>query len=154
VDDETQSELVHERTSLASRGCGVIGCLLLIGVLVAVVAGAYLAGNALEPLADRFLWSPADVVDVYLAAYDEGNTERARSFLCASAAKDSALDPGASFETSSSSAFVDDRFPYPRDNGRLAIYYAVRVPGFSTPRRAQALLEREEGGWRICQFTK
>jgi hypothetical protein len=82
MDDETRVESGTGRTSLVSRGCGLIGCVLLIVLVVGVVAGAYFAGNALEPLADRFLWTPADLVRVYLAAYEEGNKERARSFLC------------------------------------------------------------------------
>lgn len=157
MDEDARTEDLEapaQRTSLASRGCGLIGCLLLIGLLVALIAGVALAGNALEPLADRFLWTPSDVVRVYLAAYDEGNTERARKFMCSDLAGSPALNPGMPLDTTSSSAFVDDEFPYPRGNGRVAIYYGVNVPGFSNPRRAQALLEREDAGWRICALTK
>jgi hypothetical protein len=45
-------------------------------------------------------------------------------------------------------AGVEDEFPYPRPGGRLAIYYWVHS-GLGE-RRAQALLEREDDGWRIC----
>jgi hypothetical protein len=128
----------------------LIGCVLIIGALLAVVAGALYLGNALEPLADRYLWAPSDVVRVYLAAYDEGNLERAKSFTCSGTRQ--ALDPGAPFGATNPSAYVDDTFPYPRPNGQVSIYYAARIPGFSQPKRAQALLQREDGGWRICSF--
>jgi hypothetical protein len=143
---------VSERSSLRQRGCGLIGCLIIIVALVGVVVGAWALGNTLEPLADRFLWSPADVVREYLAAYDEDDTARARRFVCSNVA--TVLDPGAPVNADSFSAYVDDTFPYPRDNGQLAIYYAIRVPGFSSPRRAQALLRREDAGWRICSFVQ
>ena len=38
--------------------------------------------QALEPLADRYLWAPHDVVREYLAAYQEGDFDRARRFVC------------------------------------------------------------------------
>ena len=137
-------------SSLLSRGCAYIGCLVLIGLVVLAGAGVYFGGQALEPLADRYLWTPSDLVRVYLAAYDEGNLERARKFTCSG----TVLDPGEPFGTTSSSAFVDDTFPYPRPNGQIAIYYAVRVPGFSIPKRAQALVQREDEGWRICSLRQ
>lgn len=153
--DESVEEQDQQRgTGLAARGCGWIGCLLVIAIVIALGAGIYVLGNKLEPLADRYLWTPADLVKVYLAAYDEGDTARARSFLCSAVKGGQALDPGAPFGVTSSSAFVEDQFPYPRDNGQIAIYYAVRIPGFSTPRRAQALLVREDAGWRICSFRQ
>jgi hypothetical protein len=134
-----------------SRGCGVIGCLLIVVVLAGLLVGALALGNALEPLADRFLWSPADVVREYLAAYEKNDTARAHKFVCDGVA--GAPNPGEPVGTDGTSAFVDDSFPYPRDNGRLAIYYAVNVPGFSNPKKAQALLHREDAGWRICAFV-
>jgi hypothetical protein len=154
-DEQAASELTPG-TSLRARGCGWIGCLLLIGLVVAVVAGVYFAGRALEPIADRFLWAPSDVVREYLAAYEARDTDRARHFLCSDTASQGVLDPGAAVgaPSTSTSAFVDDTFPYPRANGQVAIYYAVNVPGFANPKRAQALLEREDVGWRICAFTK
>src|SRR3954452_15522375 len=143
--------MAEEGSSVRARGCGIIGCLLIIAVLVGLVGGAYVLGNKLEPLADRFLWTPADLVREYLAAYDEHDVGRAQQFVCSDVAKP--LDPGAPVNATSLSAYVDDTFPYPRDNGRIAIYYALRIPGFSSPRRAQALLEREDAGWRICAFV-
>jgi hypothetical protein len=142
---------VEQGSSLRARGCGVIGCLLMIVVLVGLVGGAYVLGNKLEPLADRFLWTPADLVREYLAAYDDHDLARAQRFVCSGVGKP--LDPGAPVNADSFTAYVDDTFPYPRDNGRVAIYYAIRIPGFSSPRRAQALLEREDAGWRICAFV-
>ena len=136
-------------TSRGSRGCGVIGCLLVIGIFVALGAGALAMGNALEPLADRFLWAPHDVVREYIAAYDNDDLERARRFLCSDVRAGRPLDPGAPFGASASNAFVEDELPYPRPGGQLAIYY--RVDRFGP--RAQALLEREDDGWRICAFT-
>ena len=151
--DEKQYEEPAPRSGLLARGCGWIGCLLLIGLLVAIGAGVYFGGKALEPLADRYLWTPSDVVREYLTAYDDGDMQRARHFLCSNIAGQQPLDPGAPVGAKSTTAFVDDTFPYPRGNGRLAIYYGVRVPGFSNPRRAQALLEREDAGWRICALA-
>ena len=132
--------------------CGIIGCLLLIGILVAGVAGTFFAGAALEPLADRFLWAPHDVVREYLAAYQEGDFDRARQFVCADIKSAGLPDPSAPVgDPNSWSAFVEDEFPYPRPDGQFAIYYAVRSS--VGERRAQALLEREEGGWRICSLV-
>jgi hypothetical protein len=119
--------------------------------VVGLVGGALALGNALEPLADRFLWTPADVVREYLAAYDKHDMARAQKFVCSDVNQQ--LDPGAPEDAKSFSAFVDDTFPYPRGNGQVAIYYALQIPGFSTPRHAQALLQREEAGWRICAFV-
>ena len=138
-----------EQPSRGSGACGVIGCLLMIGVLVALGAGVYFAGNALEPLADRFLWAPHDVVREYLAAYQDEDTERARRFLCSDIRSGRLLDPAQPVGGPSAwTAGVEDTFPYPREAGRLAIYYEVRS-GIGD-RRAQALLEREDEGWRIC----
>lgn len=135
--------------SLRERGCGWIGCLLLIGLLVGFGALMYFAGRALEPLADRFLWAPHDVVREYLVAYEEGDMARARQFVCAGMRDGAPPDPAAPVGSPRAwTAGVDDTFPYPRANGRLAIYYSVRS-GLGE-RRAQALLEREEEGWRIC----
>jgi len=131
--------------------CGIIGCLLIIGVLVAGVAGTFFAGAALEPLADRYLWAPHDVVREYLTAYQEGDFDRARRFVCEQIKSAGLPDPSAPVgDPNSWSAFVEDEFPYPRPDGQFAIYYAVRSS--VGERRAQALLEREEGGWRICSL--
>ena len=135
-----------------SSACGVIGCLLLIGILVAGIAGTFFLGNALEPLADQYLWAPHDVVREYLIAYEDGNNDRARRFVCEGIRSAGLPDPSAPVGSPSSwTASVEDQFPYPRANGQFGIYYRVRS-GLGE-RRAQALLEREEGGWRICQFT-
>jgi hypothetical protein len=135
--------------NLRERGCGLIGCLLIIGVLVGLGAVAYFGGRALEPLADRFLWAPHDVVREYLIAYEDDDTERARRFLCEDIRSGSLLDPAVPVGSPSAwTAGVEDQFPYPRAGGRLGIYYSVRS-GLGE-RRAQALLEREEEGWRIC----
>lgn len=132
-----------------SRACGVIGCLLVVGVLVALVAGVWVLGNTLEPLADRFLWAPHDVVREYLAAYEDRDTERARRFLCRQQRAAGLLDPAAPVGGPSAwTASVEDEFPYPRSGGQVGIYYRV-VSGLGD-RRAQAYLEREEDGWRIC----
>jgi hypothetical protein len=138
-----------EQPARGSGACGVIGCLLIIGVLVALAAGVYFAGNALEPLADKYLWAPHDVVREYLLAYEDENTERARRFLCTDIRSGRLLDPAQPVGGPSAwTASVDDTFPYPRPGGRLAIYYEVRS-GLGD-RRAQAMLEREDEGWRIC----
>jgi hypothetical protein len=132
--------------------CGVIGCLLLIGILIAGVAGTFFLGNALEPLADRYLWAPHDVVREYLAAYDNSDDDRARGFVCEGIRSAGLPDPSAPFgKPASWIASVADEFPYPRPNGQVAIYYTL-TSGVGD-QRGQALLEREEGGWRICEFT-
>ena len=125
---------------------------MLIGIVVAGIAGTFFAGAALEPLADRYLWAPHDVVREYLVAYQEGDFDRARRFVCENIKSAGLPDPSAPVgDPNSWSAFVEDEFPYPRPDGQLAIYYAVRSS--VGERRAQALLEREEGGWRICSLT-
>jgi hypothetical protein len=147
-----QPEAPADGDSLASRGCGLIGCVLILGVLVAIGAGIYFAGNALEPLADKYLWAPHDVVREYLTAYEDGKVERARQFVCDSAKAGRLPDPSAPVGGPGAwSAGVDDTFPYPRAGGRWAIYYVVRSSLGED--RAQALLEREEDGWRICEFV-
>lgn len=133
---------------LISRGCGWLGCLLIIGVLVAIGAGIFALGNALEPLADRYLWQPHDVVRQYFDAWRQDDRQRAARFLCAGQTRP--LDPMAALGSRVGSPYVDDEFPYPRDGGRVAIYYR----GQSTGPRAQALLEREDEGWRICEFVE
>src|SRR5687767_14690570 len=79
---EPPDEVETAGPSVASRGCGLIGCALTICVLVALGAGAWALGNALEPLADRYLWAPHDVVRAYLDAYEDDDTARAARFLC------------------------------------------------------------------------
>jgi hypothetical protein len=133
--------------SLVSRGCGWIGCLLLIGILVAVGAGVYALGNALEPFADRFLWQPHDVVREYLDAWRRDDAQRAERFVCSGV--EGVLDPMAPLGSRVGAPYVDDEFPYPRAGGRVAIYY--RAERFGP--RAQALLEREDAGWRICELV-
>ena len=148
-DDDVQAVEPPRR---GSGACGVIGCLLLIGILVAGVAGTFFLGNALEPLADRYLWAPHDVVREYLAAYEKSDDERARRFVCEGIRSAGLPDPSAPLGRPTSwTASVEDEFPYPRPNGQVAIYYEIRS-GLGD-RRGQALLEREEGGWRICEFT-
>jgi hypothetical protein len=130
----------------------VIGCLLLIGILIAGVVSTFFLGNALEPIADRYLWAPHDVVREYLAAYEERDDDRARRFVCEGIKSAGLPDPAAPFgEPGSWTASVEDEFPYPRPNGQVAIYYTLRSG--AGDRRGQALLQREEGGWRICEFT-
>lgn len=137
--------------SLRERGCGVIGCLLIIAVLVGLGALAYFGGRALEPLADRFLWAPHDVVREYLTSFEADDTERARRFLCSDIRGGRLLDPSTPVGSPSAwTAGVEDQFPYPRAGGRVSIYYNVRS-GLGVD-RAQALLEREDEGWRICAF--
>jgi hypothetical protein len=146
MEEETQ------KPSLASRGCGWIGCVAIIGIFVAIGAGLYFAGNALEPLADKYLWAPSDVVREYLAAYEDDNTDRARRFLCDDVRTGRLLNPAAPLGNFSTwTAHVQDTFPYPRDNGRFAIYYELTTATGSP--RGQALLQREDDGWRICEFT-
>jgi hypothetical protein len=148
----------HEETpesargpSLRERGCGLIGCLLIIAVLVGLGGLVYFGGRALEPLADRFLWAPHDVVREYLIAYEDDDRDRARNFLCSDVAGGPLLNPAEPVGSPGSwTAGVDDTFPYPRPGGRLAIFYNVRS-GLGE-QRAQALLEREDEGWRICAF--
>lgn len=137
-----------------SRGCGLLGCLVLILLLVAIGAGAAALAGVLDPIIDRFR-SPAEVVREYLAAYQDDDLERARRFLCADL-RDSlgdaelpnpatVVDPDATAWT----AGVEDEFPYPREGGRVGIRYEVRLP--IETRTAQALLVNEDG-WRICGF--
>ena len=147
-------EALEEETrgpSLASRGCGWIGCLLIIGILVAIGAGVYFAGNALEPLADKYMWQPHDVVREYLVAYEDDNTDRAQRFLCSDVPTRRLLDPAEPLgDFSTWTAAVEDTFPYPRDGGQIAIYYELTT-AISSP-TGQALLRREDDGWRICSF--
>ncbi len=143
---------VGPQTGSASRGCGLIGCLLIIAVLAALGAGVFLLGNALEPLADKYLWAPHDVVREYLIAYERDDTARARKFVCSAIRTGQLPDPAGPLGGSSAwTAGVDDQFPYPRGNGRVAIYYTLRS-GVGE-RRDQAILQREDDGWRICEFT-
>jgi hypothetical protein len=131
----------------------MIGCLLIIGVLVAGVVGTFFVGQQLEPLADRFLWAPHDVVREYLAAYERGDSDRARRFVCSDIKSAGLPDPAApAGDPRSWTAFVEDDFPYPRPNGQVSIYYAVRSS--VGDRRAQALLEREQDGWRLCAMVE
>lgn len=151
TDEEEFQEPETRGPSLRERGCGLIGCLLIIGLLVGFGAIAYFGGRALEPLADRFLWAPHDVVREYLIAYEADDTERARRFLCSDIRGRGLLDPALPVGSPSAwTAGVEDVIPYPRPNGRVGIYYQVRS-GLGT-RRAQAYLEREDEGWRICAF--
>jgi hypothetical protein len=137
--------------TLRERGCGVIGCLLIVVVLVGLGALAYFGGRALEPFADRFLWAPHDVVREYLTSYEDEDAERARRFLCSDIRGGRLLDPSTPAGSPSAwTAGVEDQFPYPRAGGRVGIYYSVRS-GLGV-NRAQALLEREDEGWRICAF--
>jgi hypothetical protein len=136
----------YERPSLRSRGCGYLGCLLVIALLVALGVGAFALGNALEPVADRFLWRPHDVVSTYFDAHQRGDMDRARRFLCEGVRQP--LDPLTPLGTRVGRPYVDDEIPFPRPGGRVAIYYRADEHG----PQAQALLEREDGGWRICAF--
>ncbi len=146
ADEEPYADRPVERQSLASRGCGYIGCALLIVIVVGLGLGAIALGDALEPLADRFVWAPHDVVREYFAAHDRDDMERARRFLCQGVSRP--LDPLAALGRSGGRPYVEDEFPYPRSGGHVAIYYRAEQHGA----RAQALLQREEGGWRICAF--
>jgi hypothetical protein len=149
TDQEAPDESYARGPSLRERGCGLIGCLVLIGLVVGFGALVYFGGRALEPLADRFLWAPHDVVREYLLAYQDDDTERARRFLCSGIRDGRLLDPALPVGSPSSwTASVEDEIPYPRANSRFAIYYEVTSVLGRT--RAQALLEREDEGWRIC----
>lgn len=146
VEDEAEEAIEASSPSVASRGCGLIGCALIIALLVALGAGAWALGNALEPLADRYLWAPHDVVRAYLDAYEDDDTARAARFLCPGT---QLLDPGAPVDGGDTwTAGVSDTFPYPRPGGRIAIYYDLRLPIRTA--RVQALIERYDEGWRIC----
>ncbi len=151
--EDTDRPVGEEASSgRGSTGCGLIGCVLIIVVLVALVVGTFFLGQRLEPLADRFLWAPHDVVREYLIAYEDGNLDRARGFLCAARENAGVPDPSEAVGSPRSwTAGVEDEFPYPRPNGQVGIYYSVRS-GLGD-RRAQALLVREEDGWRICDFV-
>ena len=120
---------------------------MLIVLFIGLGAGLYFGGRALEPLADRFLWAPHELVSAYFEAYQMDDVARAERFLCAGV--DGPLDPAAPFGRTSGNPFVDDKFPYPRERGRIGIYYRIEFRGD----RGQALLEREEDGWRICEFV-
>lgn len=140
-----------EPTSRRRASCSVVGCLLVIGVVVAVVAGAFALSNGGQPFADRHLWAPHDVVREYLAAFVAGDIDQARLLVCEDIKNAGLPDPAAPVGNPRSwTAAVEDEFPYPRSEGRVAIYY--RVTSGDGDWRAQALLEREEGGWRICAF--
>lgn len=140
----------------ASRGCGVVGCVLVIAVLVGLGLGAAALTGAVDPFFDRFR-SPADVVREYMLSFEDGDRERAVRFLCADLrvqVEGGPLpDPVAALETEGSWRWsgVEDEFPYPRPDGRIAIYYQIDQPGTGAARRAQALLV-DEDGWRICGF--
>jgi hypothetical protein len=143
---EHDAEVVGGGSSFGSRACGVIGCLLAIALLVGLGVSAFALGNALEPLADRFLWAPHDVVREYLDAYENGNAERAQRFLCPGTRL---LDPSAPVDGGDVwTRGAIDAFPYPRPGGRIGIYYELRLPIRTA--RAQALIERHDDGWRIC----
>ena len=123
---EPQPTAESEPPRRGSTTCGVIGCLLLIGILVAGVAGSFFVGNALEPLADQYLWAPHDVVREYLIAYDKGDNDRARRFICEGIRSAGLPDPAAPLGRPSAwTASVEDEFPYPRPNGQFAIYYSL-----------------------------
>lgn len=136
------------RASIRSRACGVVGCLLILGLLVAVSVGAFAVGNALEPLADRFLWAPHDVVREYLDAYENRDTARAERFLCPGTRLLDPAAPEGGGETWTRGAV--DPFPYPRPNGQIGIFFELRLPIRTA--RVQAYVERHEEGWRICAF--
>ncbi|HVM30091.1 MAG TPA: hypothetical protein VM305_04900 [Candidatus Limnocylindrales bacterium] len=136
----------HSGPSVRQRGCGWLGCALVILLLGAIGAGLLAAGNALEPLADRYIWQPHDVVREYFAAHRRGDHDRARRFQCEGTT--GLLDPYAPLGRQLGAPFVEDELPYPRSAGQVAIYYRAEQHG----RRAQALLQREEAGWRICSF--
>ena len=120
---------------------------MLIVLVVGFGALAYFGGRALEPLADRFLWAPHEAVAAYFDAYRLNEHERAQRLLCDDVG--GLLDPAAPFGRTSGNPFVDDQFPYPRPGGRIGIYYRIEFRG----ERAQAMLEREDDGWRICEFV-
>lgn len=137
----------EEQQSAGSRGCGIIGCLLLIGLLVAVGVGGLYLSEGLDPLYDRFLRAPHAVVDLYLDAYEREDEARARRFLCSDIREDRLLDPRDPLGGRQRGFGGEiDEVPYPRSGGRVAIYYSLDANG----PRAQALLEREDEGWRIC----
>lgn len=130
-----------------SRGCGGLGCLLLIGLLLAVGAGGLYLSDALDPLYDRFLRQPHEVVELYVEAYEQEDEARARRFLCSAIRDGRLLDPSTPLGGRQRGLGGGiDEFPYPRSGGRVAIYYTLDANGPS----AQALLEREDAGWRIC----
>ena len=150
--DETIVSTPPER---GSAGCGLLGCLAIIVVLVALGAGAAAVAGLLEPIVHRFR-SPADAVREYLDAYEAEDVTRARSFLCEElrgALGDAELpNPAAVVDPDAGDAWtagVEDEFPYPRGEGRVGIRYQVRLP--IETRTGQALLVNEDG-WRICEF--
>jgi len=96
-------------------------------LLVGIGAGLFAAGNALEPLADRFLWQPHDVVREYFVAHQRGDTERARSFQCEWVT--GLLDPYAPLGTRTGVPHVEDELPYPRPDGQVAVYYRATQHG-------------------------
>lgn len=148
ADDEQEVIESTGGPSLRERGCGLIGCLLVIVVLGGLGFGIFVLGRQLEPLADKYLWAPHETVRAYFEAYEDRDTERASRFLCDGI--DGLLDPLQPFDRPLGGPHVDDEFPYPRPNGRLAIYYQL---GLNGP-RGQAMIEREDDGWRICEFTE
>jgi hypothetical protein len=138
-----------DRPSRGSRGCGLLGCLLVILLLGGIAAGGMALAGALDPLYDRFLRQPHEVVSEYLAAYRRDDGERARRFLCEGVREGRLLDPRAPVGSGPFGLGGEiDEFPYPRPGGRVAIYYSLDAHGG----QAQALLEREDEGWRICAF--
>lgn len=70
---QTHEEATSRRSS---RGCGLIGCLVIIVVLVALGFGGAAISGALDQFADRFR-PPHEVVRGYLSAYQDDDIPRA-----------------------------------------------------------------------------
>lgn len=141
----------------ASRGCGVVGCVILVVMLVALGFGAATFAGAVDPILDRFR-TPDEVVREYMLSYEDGDRERAARFLCqelrTAVGAGPLRDPVAALEPEGASwrwRGVEDESPYPREGGRVAIYYEIDQPGTGARRTGQALLANEDG-WRICAF--
>ncbi len=149
---DVEDEYVDDATAddgRAPRGCGLLGCALLILLLAGVAAAGMAVAGALEPIYDRFLRQPDEVVQEYLDAHERNDTERARRFLCTGMREGRLPDPAEPLGGGRPGFGREiDPFPYPRPGGRVAIYYRLDQHG----RQAQAILEREDEGWRICSF--
>ena len=139
---------------IVGRLAGTLGCLLMIGVVVALVAGAY----AWTTFTERIEVQPSDAVRHYLQAIDEEDYARAHELLCAEMKRRQTRASLAPFMRrlldevgGTLGGWNVEDFPYSRGEGRVGIYFEVRA---SRERRYQAYVVREGDRWRICELRR